>query len=84
MQLNKEQRKLVHKGQLLNTKDVELASIKKFGLKEYRKKLSELLNISQARVSHAFSGIAPYLLYRINQLVTVNITHEESVVNSQK
>jgi len=63
-----EKKKIVPKGKKLDPLKIKYISEKILGPK-FRKILAKELNVSEALITHAFKGRAPFCLYRISELL---------------
>jgi hypothetical protein len=71
MQLTLSQKlKLAQVGKKLNSEDIELKAIKKYGIKKYRKDLADKFDVTESFISMAFNRKAPSMLARIKELVS--------------
>lgn len=71
--------KLAPKGRELDPFEVELAAIRKFGIRSYRQRLEEHFDCSKTLIFYAFNKKAPFMLYMIN-----NYVNDNQQINSHK
>lgn len=67
-----EKLKIVEKGKALDTFQIELLAMKKFGRK-FRREIAKVFEISEVQISNAFNGKAPFVLFKINEFLNSNI-----------
>lgn len=76
-----EKRKFVEQGKALDAFEVELLAMKKYGRK-FRREIAKVFEISEVQISNAFNGKAPFILFKINELLNTKIEAADKEVNS--